>query len=169
DTPARAADRGEPLTSRGGRWTHGACPTTAHSRTAHPWLTRSTPWPPHHATDRRNAPHRVEPAEVHHPGPCDRCDVVTHAARRQGMAGLTPDRAGMAPPARSGHRRCPRISRVDRGGAAHAPAACPPLSRGMTKRGVLDRRWQRTRRVPGKVLAHHLLFLHNPRPEHQEV
>jgi len=33
----------------------------------------------------------------------------------------------MAPPARSGHRRCPRVSRVDRGGAAHDPAACPPL------------------------------------------
>src|SRR5262249_2751867 len=64
DPPARgrAADRGEPLTSRGGRRTHGACPTTAHARTAHPWPTQSTPWPPHHATDRRDAPHSVAPS-----------------------------------------------------------------------------------------------------------
>jgi hypothetical protein len=44
-----------------------------------------------------------------------------------------------------------------------------PLGGGMTKRGVLGTRWQRTRRVLGKVLLHHLFFLDDPPPEHQEI
>src|SRR5207302_1954557 len=67
--PSRATERGEPLTPRGWRRTRCACTTTAHFWTSHTWPTRSTPWPPHHATDRCDAPHSVETALCASPRP----------------------------------------------------------------------------------------------------
>jgi hypothetical protein len=39
----------------------------------------------------------------------------------------------------------------------------------MTSRGVLVTGWHRAWRVVGKVRVHHLFFLHDARPEHQEI
>jgi len=39
----------------------------------------------------------------------------------------------------------------------------------MPNRGVLVTGWYRTRHVLGKVLVHHLFFLPDPHPEHQEI
>ncbi len=43
-----------------------------------------------------------------------------------------------------------------------------PLGGWMPTRGVLVTGWQRERRVLGKVLVHHLFFLHDPHPEHED-
>ena len=42
----------------------GTGTTTAHPRTARPWLPRSTPWPLHHATSLGDAPHSRATARV---------------------------------------------------------------------------------------------------------
>jgi hypothetical protein len=39
----------------------------------------------------------------------------------------------------------------------------------MPKGGVPGTGWHRMRRVLGKVLLHHLFFLSDPHPEHQEI
>ena len=43
------------------------------------------------------------------------------------------------------------------------------LGGGMTDRGIRVTGWNPERRVVGKMLAHHLFFLHDPLPEHQEI
>src|SRR5262249_40659665 len=93
---------------------------------------------------------------------------------RPRSSGVAPCHRPLEEEARPGlaARRClatglstPRWLGVD----TDSPSHCPPLGRRMLTRGVLSPQGPRDRRVPGKVLAHHLLFLHNPRPEHQEV
>jgi len=39
----------------------------------------------------------------------------------------------------------------------------------MTTRGILVTGWTPKRRIVGKVRVHHLFFLYDPLPEHQEI
>src|SRR5882672_4357229 len=55
------------------------------------------------------------------------------------------------------------------GASVCARAIVLPGGRWLTPRGIPVTGWQRERRVVGEMRLHHLFFLYDPPPEHQEI
>ena len=91
-------------------------------------------------------------------------------ARVSMLAGLrrmpSPDTASATGEAQ---QLAPWWTTTDTAGVSREGRAIVLSGGGMTERGIRVTGWNPERRVVRKMLTHHLFFLHDPLPEHQEI